>query len=63
MQVTNIVNGVDIDRLFGTIDAVNASIARRATSAWSPWTFLYRGCSGSGMLSARGECCSSTLRQ
>jgi uncharacterized OsmC-like protein len=39
MQVTNIVNGVDLDRLFGTIDAVNAdpTLARFQFRARNQW--------------------------
>jgi uncharacterized OsmC-like protein len=39
MQVTNIVNGVDLDRLFGTIDAVNdnPTLARFQFRARNQW--------------------------
>jgi len=39
MQVTNIVNGVDVDRLFGTIDHVNANptLARFQFRARNQW--------------------------
>ena len=39
MQVTNIVNGVDVDRLAGTIDAVNTNptLARFQFRAHKDW--------------------------